>query len=325
MGEELTVAKSGEAVVDLRASEVDGGPPDDTHHHPAAVARGLVRAARPKQWAKNVLVFAAPGAAGVLTHRDVIGPVALAFVAFCLVASGTYLLNDAQDVESDRMHPTKRHRPLAAGVVPVRLALIAAALLTLAGFAAGAAIGWQFLIVLGVYLGLTVSYSLGLKHIAVIDIAVVASGYIIRAIAGGVAADVPISQWFLIVASFGSLFIVAGKRHGEHLDLGPSGHEVRPTLGAYPISYLRYVWMVSSGVAITAYCLWAFEMAHGRAGFPWYELSIAPFVLGILRYALLLEYGDGSAPEDIVLGDKTLLVLGLVWAAIFGAAVYVGR
>jgi len=223
------------------------------------------------------------------------------------------------------MHPTKRNRPLAAGVVSVRLALITAVILTIAGFGAGAVVGWQFLIALGVYLAMTMSYSLGLKHVAVIDIAVVASGYIIRAIAGGVAAGVPISQWFLIVASFGSLFIVAGKRHGEPLDLGPSGHEVRPTLGAYPISYLRYVWMVSSGVAITAYCLWAFEMAHGRAGFPWYELSIAPFVLGILRYALLLEYGDGSAPEDIVLGDKTLMVLGLLWAAVFGAAVYVGR
>jgi decaprenyl-phosphate phosphoribosyltransferase len=325
MGEELTVARRDEATVDLRATEVDGGPPADHHHHPVAVARGLVRAARPKQWAKNVLVLAAPGAAGVLTHADVIGPVALAFVAFCLVASGTYLLNDARDIESDRLHPTKRHRPLAAGVVSLRLALIAAVIVTAAGFAAGAAVGWRFVVVLGIYLLLTMSYSLGLKHIAVIDIAVVASGYIIRAIAGGVAADVPISQWFLIVASFGSLFIVAGKRHGEHLDLGPTGHEVRPTLGAYPISYLRYVWMVSSGVAITAYCLWAFEMAHGQGGFPWYELSIAPFVLGILRYALLLEYGDGSAPEDIVLGDRTLLVLGVLWAAVFGAAVYVGR
>jgi decaprenyl-phosphate phosphoribosyltransferase len=325
MADELTVARPAETVVDSRTPEANGGPAPDAHHHPAAVARGLLRAARPKQWAKNVLVFAAPAAAGVLTEGDVLWRVTLAFVAFCLVASGTYLLNDALDIESDRLHPTKRHRPLAAGVVSTRLALITAGLLTAAGCGVGVAVGWRFLVVLGIYLGLTMSYSLGLKHIAVIDIAVVASGYIVRAIAGGVAADVPISQWFLIVASFGSLFIVAGKRHGEHLDLGPSGHEVRPTLGAYPISYLRYVWMVSSGVAITAYCLWAFEMARGHAGFPWHELSIAPFVLGILRYALLLESGDGSAPEDIVLGDKTLLVLGVLWVAVFGTAVYVGR
>ncbi|MCU1449288.1 MAG: decaprenyl-phosphate phosphoribosyltransferase [Acidimicrobiales bacterium] len=322
MGEELTVARRDEPVVDLRDTDVAGQAVD---HDLGAVARGLVRATRPKQWAKNVLVLAAPGAAGVLTHGGVIVDTALALVSFCLVASSTYLLNDARDMESDRLHPTKRHRPIAAGVVSVRLALIAALVLAVAGFGVGAVVGWRFLVVLAVYLAMTVSYNLGLKHVAVIDIAVVASGYIIRAIAGGVAADVPISQWFLIVASFGSLFMVAGKRHGEHLDLGPSGEEVRPTLGAYPISYLRYVWMVSSGVAITAYCLWAFEMAHTRHGFPWYELSIAPFVLAILRYALLLEYGDGSAPEEIVLGDRTLLVLGALWAAVFGAAVYLGR
>src|SRR3954447_23086658 len=106
--------------------EVDLRPPDVPDGRRSLIS-ALIRAARPKQWAKNVLVFAAPGAAGVLTHSDVMAPAALSFVAFCLVASGTYLLNDAQDVESDRMHPTKRHRPLAAGVVPVRLALAAAA------------------------------------------------------------------------------------------------------------------------------------------------------------------------------------------------------
>jgi decaprenyl-phosphate phosphoribosyltransferase len=323
MGEEMTVARPDEQVAGLPNSE--GGAALAGTHSPFAVARGLVRAARPKQWAKNVLVVAAPGAAGVLSHRGVIEDTALALVAFCLVASSTYLLNDARDMESDRLHPTKRHRPIAAGVVSLPLAVSTSVLLAVGGFGVGALIGWRFLVVLAVYLALTMSYTLGLKHVAVIDIAVVASGYIIRAIAGGVAANVPISQWFLIVASFGSLFMVAGKRHGEHLDLGPAGEEVRPTLGAYPITYLRYVWMVSSGVAITSYCLWAFEMARTRHGFPWYELSIAPFVLAILRYALLLEYGDGSAPEDIVLGDRTLLVLGLLWAAVFGAAVYVGR
>ena len=115
------------------------------------------------------------------------------------------------------------------------------------------------------------------------------------------------------------------QRHGEHLDLGPERAEVRPTLGAYPVSYLRYVWMISSGVTMTAYALWAFEQAHTRHGFPWFELSIVPFVLGILRYALLLELGSGSAPEDVVLGDRTLQVIALAWAAVYGCGVYLGR
>jgi decaprenyl-phosphate phosphoribosyltransferase len=285
----------------------------------------LARACRPKQWPKNLLVAAAPGAAGVLGHRTEAARTALAFVAFCLVASATYLLNDVRDVEADRQHPQKRGRPIAAGTLGAGTALVASLVLLAGGSALALAVGWRFALVIGVYLALTASYTLWLKHVAVVDIAIVASGFVVRAIAGGEAARVPISQWFLIVASFGSLFIVAGKRHGEHLDLGPERADVRPTLGDYSLSYLRYVWMISSGVAITAYCLWAFEQEHLRSGVAWYELSIIPFVLGILRYALLLEAGHGGAPEDVVLGDRGLQVIGAAWIATFACGVYLGH
>jgi decaprenyl-phosphate phosphoribosyltransferase len=290
------------------------------------IVGGLVRAARPKQWAKNVLVFAAPGAAGVLSHRVVFERSVLAFGAFCLVASANYIVNDVVDREADRRHPTKRNRPIAAGVVPLRIAVVTGAIAAGAGIGVAFIVGWKFATVLGLYIAVTSAYNLGLKHVAVVDIAVVASGFILRAIAGGVAARVPISQWFLIVASFGSLFIVAGKRYGESLELGEDKASVRVTLGEYPVSYLRYVWMIASGVAMTAYCLWAFEQQHLRdaAGLPWYELSIVPFVLALLRYALLLETGHGSAPEDVLLGDRTLQALAVLWAVVFGIAVYVG-
>jgi decaprenyl-phosphate phosphoribosyltransferase len=121
------------------------------------------------------------------------------------------------------------------------------------------------------------------------------------------------------------MFMVSGKRHGEHVDLDDDPARVRPTLGVYSRAYLRYVWMLSSGVAVTAYCLWAFEQAHTRGGFPWYELTIVPFVLGILRYALLLEQGGGGSPEELVLRDRPLLVLGAIWTAVFACAVYLGR
>lgn len=290
-----------------------------------SLARSLLREARPKQWAKNVLVAAAPGAAGVLGHRHELVRTALGFVAFCLVASGTYFLNDVVDLDADRRHPQKRLRPVASGAIPVALAVAVGGCLLVVGFAVAAAVGWRFAGVVGIYVGLTGAYTLWLKHVAVLDIAVVASGFIIRAVAGGVGARVPISQWFLIVASFGSLFIVAGKRHGERLELGEDASDVRTTLGIYPISYLRYVWMLSSGVAITAYCLWAFEQSHLRHGSVWYELSIVPFVLGLLRYALLLESGHGSAPEDVILGDRWLQGLGVMWVAVFACAVYLGH
>lgn len=285
-------------------------------------ARALLRSLRPKQWAKNVLVLAAPGAAGVLTHGHALVEVALAFVSFCLVSSGTYLLNDARDVESDRQHPTKRHRPIAAGQVPVRFAVGLGIALIAAGFAVAAVVRLQFLAVVIVYIAITTAYTLWLKHEAVVDIVAIACGFILRAVGGGIAVDVPLSRWFLIVASFGSLFVVSGKRHGEHIDLGDEGVEVRPTLGAYSRNYLQYVWTMTSGVTVAAYCLWAFEMAPADESLPFYELSIVPFVTFILRYAMLLEQGHGGAPEDVVLGDRTLLVLGALWALFFGAGVY---
>jgi len=287
--------------------------------------QGLLRQARPKQWAKNVLVVAAPGAAGVLTHRSELGLTALAFVAFCLTASGVYYLNDARDIESDRLHPKKRHRPMAAGVVPLRLGIAVGLGLLAAGGGVATLVGARFVLVLVAYVGITTAYTLWLKHVAVVDMAVVAAGFVVRAVAGGVATGVPLSEWFVIVASFGSLFMVAGKRHGEHLHIGAARGDVRSTLSVYSDTYLRYVWMIASGVTITAYCLWAFERSNTHSASVWYQLSIVPFTLALLRYALLLDSGEGSAPEDLVLHDRTMQVLGVLWMAVFAGGVYLGR
>jgi decaprenyl-phosphate phosphoribosyltransferase len=288
-----------------------------------SLAGGLVRSARPKQWIKNVLVFAAPGAAGVATEGDVLGRTALTFVLFCLAASGTYYLNDSLDYAADRQHPTKRHRPIAAGVVPLGLARAVGALLL--AVAVGAAVpvgGWELALVVGAYVVLTLSYSLWLKHQPIIDMAAVAAGFVLRTIAGGVAADVPISQWFLIVASFGSLFMVSGKRAAEFAEMGEDRVSTRAALGAYTAGFLRYLRGVTSAIAIAAYCLWAFEKAEAADVQIWFQLSIVPFVLGILRYALLLESGQGGAPEEVVLGDRTLQVLGAAWVVVFAVGVY---
>jgi decaprenyl-phosphate phosphoribosyltransferase len=286
---------------------------------------GLVRALRPKQWVKNVLVAAAPAAAGVLTESDSLWRVGLAFVAFCMVSSATYLVNDVGDAEEDRRHPRKRHRPVAAGVVSPRTALMTAAVLALGGFALAYAIRPAFLAIVAGYVATTVAYTIWLKHMAVFDIAVVASGFIFRAVAGGVAVDVPISRWFLIVTSFGSLFIVAGKRYSEHVTMGVEREATRSTLAAYSRDYLRYVYTMASAVTLTGYALWAFEQSELEGTIPWFELSIGPVVLGILRYALLLEEGFGGAPEDIALGDRPIQVLGLLWVVLFGAGVSVAH
>jgi decaprenyl-phosphate phosphoribosyltransferase len=301
--------------------------PDEPVVEPAgwrySLPGGLLRTARPRQWLKNVLVFAAPGAAGVTIEVGTVAPIIGAFAAWCLVSSGTYFLNDAVDAEADRLHPRKRHRPVAAGIVPVPLAKLLAVLLIGAGV--GLPLVWGapgVTAVIATYAGVTISYSLWLKDEPVIDLAAVASGFVLRAISGGVAAGVPISNWFLIVASFGSLFMVAGKRHAEHLDLRDGRGAHRATLEEYSLGYLRYVRSLSSSVAIAAYCLWAFEKADAAGSGIFFQLSIVPFVIAILRYALILDAGRGGAPEEIVLGDRTLQVLGLAWVALFALGVY---
>jgi decaprenyl-phosphate phosphoribosyltransferase len=285
-------------------------PPDLAR---SSAAWGLVRGLRPRQWVKNVLVFAAPLAAGAVLDPDVLLPSVICFVLFCVASSGVYLVNDAIDADDDRRHPVKRFRPIAAGIVPRWLAIALAAVLFVVALVSAALftrpeLAW----VLGAYVGLQLAYCLGLKNQPVLDLAVVASGFLLRGIAGGVAAGLPLSQWFLLVAAFGSLFMVAGKRYSELVLLGDDG-DTRQSLHEYSISYLRFVWSLSAGVAVTAYSLWAFEMGEGRAGVPWATLSIAPFVLAILRFAVDVDKGTAGAPEDIVLRDRVLLALALVW------------
>jgi decaprenyl-phosphate phosphoribosyltransferase len=287
--------------------------------------RGFVKEARPRQWAKNVLVAAAPGAAGVLTHRDALIDTLIAFVAFCLAASGTYFLNDSLDAEADRLHPKKRFRPIAAGVISVTTGKISAGVLIAAGIGLGFATGsWELPAVTAIYVLCTTSYSIWFKHVAVIDITLLASGFVLRAIAGAVASDVPISDWFFIVTAFGSLFMVTGKRYAEFQEMGEERAGFRATLGEYSVAYLNYVLAVASGVTMVAYCLWAFEKTAGEGGIPWYELSIVPFVLAVLRYALVVEQGGGGAPEEVVLSDRMIQGMVLAWVIVFGIAIYRG-
>ena len=284
-------------------------------------AWGLVRAVRPRQWVKNVLVFAAPLAAGEVLEPDVMWPSVVAFLLFCLASSAVYLVNDTIDVEEDRRHPRKRFRPIAAGVISRPLAVgLATVLFTVALVVAAVATRPQLAWVLASYVVIQLAYCLFLKNQPVIDLAVVASGFLLRAIAGGVAAGLLLSQWFLLVAAFGSLFMVAGKRYSELILVGDAA-ETRKTLREYSASYLRFVWSLSAGVACTAYSLWAFEMGEVEEGVPWSTISIAPFVLAILRYAVDVDKGTAGAPEEIVLRDRVLLGLGLVWAATVGLGV----
>jgi len=291
---------------------------------PKNLATGLVKAIRPRQWVKNLLVLAAPlfalGGGVTYDFREVFINVGLAFVAFSLAASSIYLVNDARDVEADRQHPTKRFRPIAAGVVPEWLAYSLAAVLAVCSLALSWFTARDLAIVIAVYIVMQLAYCFGLKHQAVLDICIVSSAYLIRAIAGGAATGIVLSQWFLLVMAFGSLFMVAGKRYAELQLAERTGAKIRKSLESYTSTYLRFVWTLSATAVVVCYGLWAFERDRATDG-SWFAISMIPFTIAILRYAVDVDGGLAGEPEEIAMRDRVLQLLAVALIGTLGAAV----
>ncbi len=271
--------------------------------------RALLAATRPRQWIKNALVLAVPAAAGKLAEAEVAADTALALVAFCLASAGTYLLNDVADREADRVHPVKRMRPVAAGELSVGVATAAAVAALVLACAVALLAEPELVVVVAAYVVLTTAYSRGLKHVPIFDIAAVAAGFFLRAVAGGVAADLFISKWFLILAGGGSLFLVTAKRYAEKRGRPDGGS--RRVLAEYSEDYLRAMLATIAGVIVVAYCIWCVEDHAGQAATWPTAASAVPFVLGIMRYGLLVDQGHGEEPESLLFGDRTLLGLAV--------------
>ena len=309
------------AVLRQRAPEQ---PPQPAPPRRGGLAGGLRRTARPRQWIKNVLVVAAPAAAGELFSRHALAQLALVFVLFTACAAAVYLVNDARDAEADRAHPVKRHRPVAAGQVPVPVAYaVGATLGVLAPFVAAWLCPPPVVALLIAYLAMQVAYCVSLKHVLVVDLAVVTTGFLMRAMIGGLALGIPLSRWFLITTGFGALFMVSAKRYSEAVQMAGKAGATRALLTEYTTGYLRFVWQLAAGVAVLGYCLWAMEeggVPHTSV-LPWRQLSMVAFILAVLRYAVFADRGTAGEPEDVVLRDRALALIGLVWLAMYGLAV----
>lgn len=297
----------------------DGRSPSLTTRSSRGMIGGLLRTARPHQWVKQALLLAAPAAGGVLLQPAVWGRLVLAVLAFCLAASATYLVNDALDAEQDRRHPTKRYRPIAAGAVTVRAALLAAAALALTALAVAAALGASFLGVLAAYLALTAAYSTYLKHRAVLDIVAVSGGFVLRAVAGGVAAGVVLSQWFLMVALFGSLVLVAGKRRSEQAAAHRDG-STRAVLAAYPPGFLDQVLGIGVTATLLSYAQWSTSLLGDDQLL--LASSLLPVTLALLRHLLLVHRGQAEAPERLLMSDRPLQLAVAAWLALVLAGTY---
>ncbi len=281
----------------------------------------LVQATRPKQWIKNLLVFAVPLASGDLATGSVVLKSVNAFVSFTALCAATYLINDIRDVAQDRLHPKKKNRPIASGQLSIRRAMLASFVFGTAGISFPIFFGlWNLLAVLSAYIIMQAAYQLILKNIALIDLVVVSSGFVLRAMAGGLAAGILISPWFITVTAASAMFIVSGKRFCEFRNQGEHG-ETRYSLLGYTESYLRMLWTSSMGLALVFYVLWSVEI--GGDGKNWLALLTAlPFTLVLLRYAHHVDSGDAESPEDVVLGDVAIQVLVLFWALLFAVRVF---
>lgn len=267
----------------------------------------LLRAMRPHHWVKNVVVLAAPLFALALDVGSLFR-VGWAFVAFSMTASAFYLINDVRDIEEDRKHPVKQHRPIAAGLVPVPLALGTAAVLLMAGLVGSYFVAPWLALTIGAYAFIQAGYNLGLKEQPIIDIMVIAGGFVLRALGGAAAAGVPASGWFILCIGLLAFFLGIEKRKAELREVGEE-EETRSVLQEYSLSWLRRMESVVTASALMAYALWTLEGADT----PWMLVTLPFVAYAIFRYQYLSEEGKGETPTDALTHDTGMVLSSLLW------------
>jgi 4-hydroxybenzoate polyprenyltransferase len=286
-------------------------------------AGAVVSSLRPRQWTKNLVVFA-----GLIFSQQLLTPrawlAAAAFLIFCILSGAIYLFNDVLDIENDRQHPAKRYRPVASGALPRHVALGVWLVLLVGGLALSFALSMRFGLVATTYGALLTAYSVWFKHVVILDVLVLAIGFVLRAIAGAVAVDVDISGWLLICTILVALLLAIGKRRQEALSLSGQATEHRPILAEYSERFLDQMIGVVSASTVTAYALYTMS-PETVAKFHTRLLPLTlPFVLyGIFRYLYLLYHRDlGGNPSDLLLSDRALLVNIVLWMAVLLVLIY---
>lgn len=289
-----------------------------------APAHPWVRVLRPRQWLKNLLVLAGPAAGAVLDDGAFLRRGSLMFVSFCAAASAGYCWNDAADATTDRHHPVKSRRPVASGELDARVVTLVGAVLA-AGALGVAAVagGWPPVAVIAAYLALSAAYTTVLRSVPYVEMATVAGGFVLRAVAALVGTDVRPSGWFLLVSSTGALYVVAAKRRAER-QLADA-HRHRPVLAREGAVALQRVQQAAGVAAFACYALWSLNRAELSSHLvPWFQLSCLPFGAALIRFGLAFEEVAEPTPEDVVLGDRPLQVVIAVWAAMLAIGIYAG-
>ncbi len=278
-----------------------------------AVPFQLVRAMRPHQWTKNAIVFAALIFDRKFFEFVPVGHALMAFVAFCLVSSGTYLVNDIRDIENDRAHPRKRFRPLASGALPVPVAWAAALVLIVVALGLAWVVRPEFAAVIGAYLLLMTSYNLGLKHVAIVDVMMIACGFVLRAAGGAVAIAVPISPWLYVCTALLSVFLGFAKRRSELATLGEGAAGHRANLESYTLPMLDQMIGVVAGSTVMAYAFYTFEASSVPQNYT--MMLTIPFVFfAVFRYLALIHQNRlTGTPELLLFRDRQLFAAIVGW------------
>ncbi len=288
--------------------------------------RPLLRALRPVQWVKNVFVLAPMVFAERLGEPAVLGQAAVAFAAFCLASSAVYLFNDLRDREEDRRHPLKRHRPIASGALPVPAAWTAAVALAAGALAAGLGFGVAFTALVAIYLAVNLLYSSGLKHVVILDVMAVASGYVIRVLAGAEAVGVEVSKWLLLCTIFLALFLIFSKRRHELVLLAGEAAEHRAVLSHYSPAFLDQLINVVTASTVVSYALYAVDAdTVAKFGSDRLVYTLPMVLFGVFRYLYLIyQRHEKRNPTETVLRDLPSVVNVLLWAAAVIWIVYDG-
>jgi 4-hydroxybenzoate polyprenyltransferase len=285
----------------------------------------LVASLRPRQWTKNLLVFAGLIFSRGLHEPALVARSGLAFALFCLLSGGVYLINDVVDAERDRAHPQKRHRPVASGRLPAGIALVAGVGILIGTAAAAFFLSVPFGMVAAGYAVLLTAYSAGLKHVVIVDTLIIAGGFVLRALAGVIVLGIEPSYWLLLCTILLALFLTFGKRRHELLALEAGATDHRPILSEYTPQLLDQMIAVVTASTLMAYALYTMAPeTHARLGTARLPLTI-PFVLyGIFRYLYLLYRRDlGGNPSEHFLTDRALLFAVALWGATVVVVLYV--
>jgi 4-hydroxybenzoate polyprenyltransferase len=289
------------------------------------VIRGLVQAGRPKQWTKNVLLFFGLIFALKLTNLGLVERAFGGFLVFCAASSAIYLINDLADVEKDRQHPTKRKRPLAARIITPLQAIVLASVLAGLALSGGVALGPIFAAMTVTYIVLQILYSFYLKHVVLLDVFVLAAGFVIRAAAGAVVVGVPISPWLYLCTVLASLYLGLSKRRNEIVTLSDGAGNHRRILEEYSVPLLDQLILVVTSATVMAYSLYTFSAENLP---PDHSMMLTiPFVLyGLFRYFYLVhQKGEGGSPDETLLTDRPLLICAALWLATATAILYWAR